>query len=382
MDEVKTKIQEEALARWELAGRKGRLAIATGVGKSRIALMRVAELYEEYGENLRVLLAVPTIKLKTVDWPNEAKEWELLEVFNEQIEAYCWASMETKPSGHYHLVILDEAHHLTEKSYKFLEHTTYDEIMALTATEPEKGSDKEKLLDSIAPSVFSYSLDEAREDNVAADYDIYVIEMPLNSTAKIIPGGSAKKRFYVTEEAHYKYLHSWFIKNIMSDKENKDAITNMIFRKRTQFLYNLPSKQIIAKLVLNKIVGNDKTLVFGSTKKQIEALLGKDVYHSGTDTGALDRFTAGDLQTLGSIRALDEGGNFPGIDQIFIIQLTSKARQTVQRMGRVLRKRPGHRAKIYILVVTGTMDEEWSKSALAGIDPKKIFHLSYKNFIG
>jgi len=109
MDEVKAKVQEEAKSRWELAGRKGLLAMATGTGKTRIPLLRLEELYEEYGEHLRILLAVPTVKLRDESWPNEAKAWGLLPVFQEQVETFCWASFDTKPQGHYHLVILDKA---------------------------------------------------------------------------------------------------------------------------------------------------------------------------------------------------------------------------------------------------------------------------------
>jgi len=274
-----------------------------------------------------------------------------------------------------------EAHHLTDISYRFLDNVTYDEIIALTATVPEKGSAKETLLASIAPTVFTYTLDEAIQDNISADYDIYVIEMPLDDTAKTIQGGNKKNRFYQSEKRAYEYLQRQFIQVVMSDKEDKGAIIDSIIRKRAQFLYNLPSKQKIASLVLKKILGDERTLVFGGTKKQVETLCGNNVFHSGTDDVALNKFINGLTSYLCSIRALDEGGNFPGIDQIFIIQLTGKSRQTIQRIGRALRKREGHKAKVFILVVTGTEDEEWSKKALEGFDKSKIFYVSYKNFL-
>lgn len=381
MDGVKQKIQEEALTRWEFAGRRGLLAIATGVGKSRIPLLRLEELYEEYGENLRVLLAVPTIELRDVTWPDEAKKWELGEVFKEQVEGYCYKSLDVKPKGHYHLVILDEAHHLTLKNGKFTENITFNEVMALTATPPEKGSENERLLSMIAPTVFTFNLDEGVESDVVADYEVYVVELPLNDTAKIIRAGNKKNRFYQTEAAAYKYLQGNIIKMLMSDKENKEKIVNSLFRKRAKFIYDLPSKQVMAKLLIDKVVGDQKTLVFGASIDQIEALLNPYTYHSSTDKDALQYFMEDKIQILGAVNALDEGVNLPMMDQIIIVQTNSKTRQITQRFGRVLRKREGHKARIYLLVATGTEDEKWAKKALADIDPSKIVYLSYKNFL-
>jgi superfamily II DNA or RNA helicase len=381
MDSLKEKVQEEALARWKQAGHKGTLAMSTGTGKSRIPLIRLEELYEEYGENLRILLAVFTEEARDVTWPDEAKAWNLGQVYLEVVEGVCYASLAKQPTGHYHLVILDEAHHITEVNSKFLENITYNEIIGLTATAPEKGTEKAALLNKIAPVVFSFSLDEAVDTGVSADYEIVIIEMPLDDTVKVIPGGNKKNRFKTTEKKAYDYLNRQLMMMLMSDRENKEDLVSSFFRKRARFITNLPSKTTIARKILKKIFADNKTLVFGGSIQQIEELLGPYTYHSMTDRVALEYFMKDTIEILGAVNALNESVNIPGVTQILVIQLNSKERDIKQRVGRILRKREGHKARVYILVVTGTVDEEWANKALEGFDKTKIVYDSYKNYL-
>lgn len=399
MNNTKAQIQAEALARWKMAGKRGLLAMGTGTGKSKVALNRLHELYVTYGDQLRVLLAVPTEKLRDEGWPEEAKKWSMHAEYK-QVEGCCYASLKTKPAGHYNLVILDEAHRITPENSQVFDNITYDELLALSATPPSTNEwEKKQILDDVAKTVFTYSLDQGVKDGVAADFRIYVVEVPLDDTKKTIKAGSKAKPFMTTEQKQYDYLSSQLTKleiqkgelfkkillGIADAKERKqhDQLEERIKFKRlerSRFIYNSATKQEVAARMMRRVASVGRTLIFAGSIAQAEALCGTNTYHSKRDDTALTAFKAQQIDYLGVVDALDEGHNIDNLDRAIAVQVKSNERGLVQRLGRVVRVRPGHSAEFYIIVASGTVDETWTQKALTSIDPSKIAYISHKNF--
>lgn len=75
-----------------------------------------------------------------------------------------------------------------------------------------------------------------------------------------------------------------------------------------------------------------------------------------------------------------EGHNFPGIDSGIVGQLNSKEKDLIQRIGRLIRFRPGHEAQLYIVVAEGTQDEKWLEEATKNLDQSKIEHIRFAQF--
>jgi superfamily II DNA or RNA helicase len=410
INNVKQKIQTEALSRWKLAGKRGLLAMGTGSGKSKVALDRCWELFLQHGENLRVLIAVPTTKLRDENWPDEVKKWNMYPLIEEKgmTDIVCYASLSKQPEGHYHLVILDEAHRSTEYNTQIFGKITYDELMGLSAT-PPKDPEKKKLLDALCPTVFTYSIDDGVEDGVVADYDVIVIDVPPDNSDKYLNGGNKAKPFKQTEASRYTYLTKIIEPRQIQLREKKKALTaaefiaagtgdytdanilkkevntlEIVLRKkileRAQLIYNLKGKEIVAKRVLAAIHTEGKrTLVFAGSIAQAEAMT-PNTYHSKTNSDKLQQFISKKIDLLSAVNALNEGMNIPDLDQALIIQVSSNERDLVQRIGRVIRYRPGFKGRIFILVATGTVDETWAEKALASIDPSRIKYISHKNF--
>jgi superfamily II DNA or RNA helicase len=403
-NEIKREIQLRAHDTWTASERHGTLAMGTGAGKSYIAVHEAKRMWLE-GELLGpedILVVSPTEKLRDSNWPAEFEKWDAAEVYNKHVRSICFASLSRERGKKYKLVILDEIHHLTELSAKafipalvgdtdenadelshFFSENFAEAVMGLTATVPDPKREPEKyaLIKQLAPVVFHYTLDQAVDEGMIADYEIRVILSPLDNYVKVIDGGSKKYGFFKTTEfAHYQYLEKQILQAYTLAKQNPKCAKLPTFRTfaRNRFIYNLPSKTEIAKKLLAKVLPGKRTLVFCGSIEQSEALMPGATFHSKTSDAAFRSFNNKELDSLGVVNAANEGHNFTELDQAVIVQLDSNPRNLVQRIGRCLRLRDGHKAVVYIIVAQGTADEKWLEKALGDFDRNKIGYYSSK----
>jgi superfamily II DNA or RNA helicase len=375
VEERKTWLQAQGYGAWLKASRRGTMEMATGTGKTGIGVRAAAETLEA-DPNALVYIVVPTETLRDVDWPNEmaARGHPGLE---KKVKLICWASLQKeKPQRDVDLVILDEVHHLTPINANFFSRDEYKvfSVLGLTATLPGEywDNDKEKmaLIKYICPSVFEVPLEMAVDLKVVSDFQIYVLKMDLDNTTYDVPSGTKKKSFLTTELKHYQYL----TKQLQRATYMKiEGLKFSWIQKRTQFLSNLKSKQRLAREVLDTIAkSGERTLIFCGSIEQSAQLCGDQVYNSSTTSAKLDDFRDGKLSYLGVVQALNEGKNLPNMDQILIVQLNSKELNLIQRIGRTIRWRENHVARIIILVAKGTADEKWYRSATENFDKSRI----------
>jgi len=92
------------------------------------------------------------------------------------------------------------------------------------------------------------------------------------------------------------------------------------------------------------------------------------VYHSKRDDKYYNLFINQKINKLGVVEALNEGDNLSNMDSCIIVQNNSNPKNLFQRMGRILRKRSNHIAKIDILCLMNTVDEVWINSMLQGYE--------------
>lgn len=390
-------IQDMAYRAWEEKGRKGTIVAATGIGKSKLAVRRVTDIARSYTDDPPVkniiLLVTPTETLRDDNWPAEFKKWGALAYMDAMVKRICYASLKNEKGNHYRLVILDEMHHITENNAEgfrdqntltqFFTENLCDEVMALTATEPDPKRDIMKwyIAKQIAPVCFRYSLDQAVADGIVAPYQIRVILVPLDKVQRVIPGGTKDKPFMQTEFSAYEYLEKAIKKAFVTRK--KGFIQKMI-GARLRFIINLPSKTRVAKKVLEKVLPGKRTLVFCGSIEQSRQLCGKNVFNSSKEDQKRDMLTAFknmEIDYLGVVNAVNEGENIDFLDQAVIVQLNSNERDLVQRVGRMIRYRPGHKAMIYVIIAQDTKDMDWAAKALAGFDRKRIVYDSYLNYL-
>lgn len=381
---TKSEIQAAAKEAWVKAGQRGLAAMGTGTGKSKLAIDIISDFYAEakVKSKLKVLIAVPTEKLRDENWPAEFVKWKMKKLLK-YCTIVCYASLDNYRAEDFNLVVLDEAHRITEKSAIFFENTSTKPVpvIALTATPPGQGNENDQLKAAILaelkiPTIFQYTLDEGVQDGNIANYNIWVIPVALNNVKKIVSGGTKAKPFLTTEDAGYRYIS----KQIMQAQiTNNEGWAQALYQKRMHYIYGLKSKTVVAERLLTKFKVGTRIIVFcGSIDQSIELVGNNRVYNSKSDDVALKDFKAQKLDILGVVNAMNEGHNIENLDVAVIVQVNSNERDLVQRIGRVVRFRKGHTARIFILVAQGTQDEKWAEKALKSFDPAKIHYLSEK----
>lgn len=395
-------VHDIAIDKWIHASGRGCIVGATGIGKTRIAIKAI-KLIQKNHAMADILIVVPTIQLRDEDWPNEL---EALGVNTEYIKIICYNMLANEEKS-YTLVILDEGHHITPPRFEYFNRYISLFVLTLTATFPGDRNDddviKAKLLNAISPVVFTMKLDEAADKGLIADFEIHVLKFPLDDVNKTIKAGTAKKPFYTTEAKHYEYLSkklesaqidlsekrseleaaeaklSLFANAGSVDKEletrvlKADSWLSTCIQERTRFIYNLPSRLRLAKVCLARLQQDGRrTLCFGSSIPFIESLVPHYTYHSKTDDTALNMFQEQKISVLGAVQALNEGKNLTLIDNILAASIDANPRNMVQRAGRGVRPRPGHKLLMVVLVALGTSDEKWWDSASVEFDAKRI----------
>jgi len=393
---IKDKVQEEAGEAWLNSGRRGAIYIATGVGKTKIAIDYISKAVIEMGR-IPAVIAVPTEHLRDIGWKDEFEKWGREDAINDVVTV-CYNSLNKIRDKDISLVVLDEGHNITELSAQFFMHNTVSSIMVLTATPPQRFSEKETIFQRLGiRSVYELSLDEAVELGIVAPYNITVVTVPLDARDAYVQCGKKGAYFYQTEQKKYDYL-------TMKTLTSNDSVPRL---QRMQFIYKLRSKSKATKALLDMIPESLKTLIFCANKRQaIDAcehryfskptitpkervrldkveeyqyIMGE--WHGDKD---LEDFVGDRISRLSCCEALNEGVNLQGeskIDVAFIAQLNSRQLHFIQRIGRILRYKRDHTGEIVILAVRDTVDLEWANNAISGLNSAKVRYVNLEDVL-
>jgi superfamily II DNA or RNA helicase len=376
VNRVREKVQHEAIQA-VVDNNGGMVAMATGSGKSRVAV-ELAKWYTN-GEDLNSAVIVPTEKLRDENWKEEFIKWEA-EYLWKGAEKLCYASASKIQNKDFRLAILDEGHNITELSSEFFINNKVKNIVLLTATPPSDPIKKQILSDLGIELVYELTLDQAVRLGFVAPYKITVITVPLDATTKNIPGGTKAKPFMTTEAACYAYWNKRVQGAMFDQTPQGKAKLKFAILGRMQFIYKIPSKTQVIKYLLDKVIpADDRTIIFCGNIEQAEDVC-PTYYHSKSGNQFYDAFKTEQINRLSCVKAVNEGHNFPGVDSAIIGQLNSKEKDLVQRIGRIIRYRPGHEAHIWIVISESTQDEKWLENATENLNQSKINYVRFPQF--
>ncbi len=371
----KQEVQEDMQRTWVSNEYKGLISAATGAGKTKLGVDACEHVKNVFckKKEFKALISIPTTKLRDKRWPEEFSKWGK-EKLLPHVSMSCYKSINKIEGEHFDLVILDEAHHITELNAEFFNKNQVDRVMALTATEP-RDLTKLQILKQYCPTIYSYPLKKALDDGVVSPFNLNIVYYELDAHTKNIKAGNAQKRFFQTEIAQY----SWQSRSIARLLDNGQS-TKMASLSRMRFLHNAPTKLLAAKAVLKTFKKDKRYLIFSGSIKQAESLC-KHTYHSKTTDADYKLFVNEKINKLSCVQALNEGEDIPNLDGCLIVAFNSNPLSMIQRIGRIIRFRIGHMSEVTILCSKNTIEEEWLSKALAEIDSNNVILYEYKRVL-
>ena len=353
------RVQKEALEIISENHRAG-LGIGMGIGKTYIGLQH---MQKEYKKGARKFLVAAPKRSIFQSWTDDAKSFNLSHLI-EHITFTTYLSLK-KQTTDYDVIYLDECHSLLN-SHNFYLSMYGGKIIGLTGTPPRyKNSEKGKMVEKYCPIAYTYIADEAIEDEILNDYNIFVHSIPLDKR-RTLKVKTRTGSFMTSEQSSYDYWTNRISQNFTTPKQKQ------IFRvMRMKAMMDFPSKEVYAKKLLE--MQHEKTLVFCNTIKQADDMC-EYSFHSKNKENArnLDLFKTGTIDNLSCVLQLSEGVTIPGLKCGIILHSYSNERKSSQRIGRMLRLSSEDKATIHVLMFENTIDEQWVQNALKDWDEKKM----------
>lgn len=360
------KIQKEASVAIIKNKFKGIIEVSPRVGKCKITIDSLGVVKKE----INVLIVAPKIEIFK-DWKKEIIKWKL----NPKVSVdYVWSNSLKKNKKTYHLIIADEIHDYNAKVLGQLRIRSNNgtRILGLTGT-----------LDSISEfnitnslqitPIYTYSIDQAIKDKIIADYKIYCIGCELNNTDKYVIAGTEETPFLQTEKQAYDYWDNKYSKAVT---QRKYSSLNFLMGKRKEIIYNSKTKIKVSKKLIKNI---DRCLIFTGLQNVADQL-GEASFHSKSEKINLVKFKNKVINKLAVVSMVSMGITIDDLKISIFNQLKSGENLAVQQAMRTMNKDTNKKAKIYIVYLKNTRDEEWLKSALNGFNHEKIKYCTIDNF--
>lgn len=380
-NELKDRVQKEAVTAWLKSNKRGTFELSTGVGKTIAALHCLSTMPKNDGK-VHLFLAETNSREKDLESDiklyNDLFKINLRDHYN--IVFKCYQGVYELKGYEFGLVIADEFHNSLSPSYsQFYYNNKYDAIVGLSATiarniEYEIDGHtitKGDMLDDIAPVCYKYSISKSLDDGIGRELNVYVIESELNSVDKTELSGSSTKKFYQTELSKYEYLEKNYKRSFFTLNANKELMINVNYKKMSEFIYNLNSKVNQAKMLVNSIPG--KSIIFSNSLNAVLKVTPNVVSSYNTDEQndkIRDDFDKGRIKTIGSFKKLRQGANLKGLDNVILMSYYGQETHIVQQVGR-LRKNGELPGNVFIFVTKNTFEEK--------VLTKILNYIPYKN---
>jgi superfamily II DNA or RNA helicase len=358
--------QRDALGAWRDAGDRGVIVLPTGSGKTLVALAAIAELA------VSTLVLVPTRILldqwaRAIGsaWPHPVGRLGDGDHRVAPITVATYSSAVTwapRIGDRFGLVIVDEAHHVGAWCpSEILEMLVAPARLGLTATPPD-GPHAWALARRIGPTVYTLGISALR-GTALADYTHETLTVELDpverATYRRLRGEFGA--FYATQRRADPDL-TWqqLVRTAQRTGVGRDALA--AWRASRALLAYPAAKRAAVRGLVEKhareralIFTADNATAYTIAKQLLVTPITCDIGRAERAT-ALERFKSGEHSVLVSSQVLDEGFDVPDAEVAIIVGGTASQRRHAQRIGRVLRPRPGKHAHVYELAVADSAE--------------------------
>lgn len=365
--------QQEAIAAWKNAGRRGTVILPTGAGKTFVAQMAI----EMVGRS--TLVIVPTIDLMN--------QWYdlLLSSFNAEIGligggyfergaivvttyASAFRFME-RMGGEFGFVIFDECHHLPSDVYRYAAEMAIAPFrLGLTAT-PERADGADELLERlIGPIVYRREAQHLAGDYLA-DYTTEQISVVLSPEERAAYESERNLfRLFIREKGiNFGDPRGWQQFIMMSARSEQGRRAMQAYRESKRIALGNDAKLHVLEKLMQRH-RRERLIIFTAENEMVyrisEQFLIPAITHETPIKERrmwLEAFNKGDVLALATSKVLNEGVNIPEASVAVVLSGSGSSREHIQRLGRILRKQPDKQAVLYEVVTAQTAEERISQ---------------------
>jgi superfamily II DNA or RNA helicase len=367
--------QREAVRAWLDSGGRGVVVLPTGAGKTVVALMALEQV------PARALVIVPTIELLG-QWRTALVERagippEQVGVVGGghrsrgpiTVMTYDSAAMPGRDLAGFGLLIVDEVHHLPAPAYRAIaRRTSAPWRLGLTATPERADGAHLELATLIGLVVYRRMPAELASEGHIATYREQRVFVELAPEERM--------RYDVLMAEYRWYLASRrlvlgpnvFEQLVMRTARDPAARRALRSHRQARLLaLNAEAKITRVEELLERHKA-EQVLVFSEYVTMVDAVsrqLGLPAisYRTPPDErrAILERFRSGRFTKLVAGRVLNEGVDVPDASVAIVVSGSASIREYVQRLGRVLRPKPGQ-AVLYEIISRGTTESRAARA--------------------
>ncbi len=364
--------QRLALDKWRRNENRGVMVLPTAAGKTYIALKAIEVL------ETQTLIVVPTLDL--IDqWRSRIRECLGVEsgavgggennVRMITVSTYDSAYLQAAFLGNrFRLIIFDEVHHLASPSYmQIAEMYIAPFRMGLTATY-ERIDERHRLLPRlVGDMVFNVEVDQLAGKHLSPyTYDKQYVELSTEEQ-KLYAKEMKTFRGYLKENRIIIKSPKDFQKFIMRTGRDPRAREALLARNRALKIALNSQKKIKALGKMLEKNKKEKALIFTLHTDLVYAISRRFLIPAITyltpkreRREILENFRKGDYNTIVTSQVLDEGIDVPDATMGYILSGTGSTRAYIQRLGRLLRKVEGKKARLVEIVSKETLEVRMS----------------------
>jgi len=387
--------QLEALEAWRNQHERGVVEAVTGTGKTMVGVVAATT---ELARGGQVLVLVPTRELAE-QWcrvlarhgPATARVGRLGGGHRDDlghhdiVVAVVNSARDTdlrprRPGG---LLVADECHRYGSTGNRVALHATFPRRLGLSATYARSDDGHVTWLDPyFGGTCYRVGYRRAISDGIIAPFTVTLCGVELTAGERAEYGeltilmSAARARLIASGHAPSGPIGAFFTAVArLARSEHGEATAAArsylaALQQRRRLLAETPAKTAVLGAMTPALRACDRAIVFTQSiagaeqaAQQLRGLgLPAAAIHSQLDAGSrravLARFAGGDLHVIAAPQVLDEGIDVPAADLAVIVAASRSRRQMIQRMGRVLRRKPDGRPASFIIVyATATVED-------------------------
>jgi len=386
--------QSDALRTWESRGRRGVIEAVTGAGKTMVGVAAVLDELQRRGQ---ALVLVPTVELLH-QWVAQLEvsvgeggavgrmgggHTDDLTTHDVVVAVVNSArALDVRPIRRGGLLVADECHRYGSAVNHLALDPRFVSRLGLSATYAREDDGTLAWLDPyFGGTCFRLGYRRAIDDGVTARFRVTLAGVRLSAVEQdryeeLSARIAALRGRLLRECGVPPEPFDAFLRAVMGLAEGAGPGSSLArtYRQamieRRRLLADTPAKDRCLALMAPALADADRAIVFTQSiavAERAAARLGGGglsikALHSELGfperRAALGRFATGEVRVLVAPRLLDEGIDVPAADLAVIVGASRSRRQMIQRMGRVLRRKPaGGPARFAVIFVEGTVED-------------------------